>query len=339
VTDAGRYRKNAGTKVRLLCATAPLGLWHDMASNPKTSSAAVPSTISHGSLGGILLIVSAVLCFSCMDASAKWLGRTVNPLQTIAARYLISFFAVTLFFNPIRRPGIVRTRNLRLQCGRALCLVAATLSGFTAVRFMPLTKLTSITFAAPLIVAVLAGPLIGEKIGPRRVVAVCVGFIGVLVVTRPFGGEFHPATILAAIAAGANALYSILTRRLAAYDQPETTMFYTGLAGSLLMLPVLPFIWRTPATLDVWLVTLALGLFGALAHWLLILAHKRAAATALAPFYYVQLLGAVLLGVLIFGEFPDRWTIVGSAIVTGSGLYLVYRERVRHTHPSMDLAA
>lgn len=274
-----------------------------------------------------------------MDASAKWLARTVNPLQTIAARYVISFVAVAAFFNPLARPELVRTRNLRLQCGRALCLVAATLSGFFAVRFLPLTKLTSITFAAPLIVAVLVGPLLGEKMGPRRVAAVCVGFIGVLVVTRPFGGGFHPATILAVIAALANAVYSILTRRLAAFDQPETTMFYTGLAGSILMLPVLPFVWRTPDHLDVWLVTLALGLFGALAHWLLILAHKRAPASILAPFYYTQLLGAVVLGYVIFGELPDRWTGIGAAIVTGSGLYLVYRERVRRTHPSTDMAA
>jgi drug/metabolite transporter (DMT)-like permease len=214
------------------------------------------------------------------------------------------------------------------------------MSGWTAVRFITLTKLTSITFAAPLIVALLAGPLLGEKIGPRRLVAVFVGFAGVLVVTRPFGGAMHPATVLAVVAAFANALYSILTRKLAAFDRPETTMFYTGLVGSVIMLPVLPFVWTTPAHVQTWAVLLCLGLLGALAHWLLILAHRRAPASLLAPFYYTQLLGAVAIGLVVFGEVPDRWTIVGSSIVIGSGLYLFYRERVRNKPvPSADVAA
>jgi drug/metabolite transporter (DMT)-like permease len=310
-----------------------------MASELKRPSVAAASPHSPAALSGILLIVAAVLCFSCMDASAKWLSRTVNPLQTIAGRYIISFVAVAVFLKPWSRPEILRTTRLRLQFGRALCLLVSTLAGFTAVRFLPLTKLTSITFAAPLIVAVLAGPLLGEKIGPRRIVAVCLGFIGVLVITRPISGAFHPATLLAVAAAITNALYSILTRRLAAYDPPETTMFYTGLVGSVVMAPVVPFVWHTPTTANVWVVTVVLGLFGALAHWLLILAHKRAAASVLAPFYYTQLLGAVLLGFVVFGDLPDRWTIVGSLIVTGSGLYLVYRERVRKAHPSTDVAA
>jgi drug/metabolite transporter (DMT)-like permease len=161
----------------------------------------------------------------------------------------------------------------------------------------------------------------------------------VLVITRPISGAFHPATLLAVAAAITNALYSILTRRSAAYDPPETTMFYTGLVGSVIMAPIVPWVWHMPATAEVWIVTVVLGLFGALAHWLLILAHKHAAASVLAPFYYTQLLGAVLLGFIVFGDLPDHWTIVGSVIVTGSGLYLVYRERVRKTHPSTDVAA
>jgi drug/metabolite transporter (DMT)-like permease len=287
---------------------------------------------------GIAFIVGTVWCFACMDGAAKWLGRTLNPAQTIACRYVFSFLVVGLFINPWRRPGVLRTRHWGLQCGRALCLVGATASGWTAVRFIALTKLTSITFAAPLIVALLAGPMLGEKIGPRRLVAVLIGFAGVLVVTRPFGGATHPAALLAGVAAVANALYSILTRRLAAYDPPETTMFYTGLVGSVIMLPILPFVWRAPATPQVWATLGVLGLLGALAHWLLILAHRRAPASLLAPFYYLQLLGAVIVGFLAFGEVPDHWTLLGSGIVTASGLYLVYRERIRKKPvPSADV--
>ncbi|WP_233256570.1 DMT family transporter [Opitutus sp. ER46] len=295
---------------------------------------------SSRTLAGVLLIVGAVLCFSCMDASAKWLGRVLNPWQTIAVRYVFSFALTGLFFNPLTRPGLMRTQHLGLQCGRALCVVVATASGWTALRFIELTQLTAITFAAPLLVALMAAPLLGEKIGPRRVVAVAVGFCGVLIVTRPFSGAIHPAGLLALVAAVANAIYSILTRRLAAFDAPETTMFYTGLVGSVVMLPVAPFVWETPTSALTWGVLAVLGSFGALAHWLLILAHRHAPASLLAPFYYAQILGAVVLGIAVFGEVPDRWTITGALIVTGSGLYLVYRERVRRKPvPSSDLQA
>lgn len=291
-------------------------------------------------LGGILLLIGAVLCFACIDASAKWLNRTMPPLQTVAVRYLGSFVLTALFLNPVTRPGILRTRRLGLQCVRGLCLVTATLSGFTAVRFLRLSELTTINFAAPLIVALLAGPMLGEKIGPRRLVAVFVGFTGVLVVTRPGSGSFQPAALLVIVAACANALYSIITRRLAADDSPETTMFYTVLVGCVLALPVLPFVWHAPTAPLTWSVIAVLGAAGALGHWLLILAHKRCPASALAPFYYAQLLGAVVIGALVFGEWPDRWTFLGGSIVIGSGLYLLYRERVRHKAiPSTDLAA
>ena len=291
-----------------------------------------------GASAGILLIVGAVLCFAAMDGSAKWLGRSLAPWQTIAVRYVTSFFIVAAFFNPLTRPGLLRTQRLGLQIARALCLVAATASGWTAVRYITLTKLTSIVFAAPLIVALLAGPMLGEKIGPRRLIAVLVGFAGVLVVTRPFGEEVHPATLLAVVAALANALYSVLTRRIAAFDPPETTMFYTSFVGSIVMAPVLPFVWRTPERVGQWVVLGVLGGLGVLAHWLLILAHRRAPASALAPFYYSQIVGAVLFGLVVFGEVPDRWTVLGSSIVIGSGLYLFYRERVRKAHPSADVA-
>lgn len=288
-------------------------------------------------LAGIALVLVGVFCFSCLDASAKWMNRSIHPLETAAIRYIGSFLITLVFLNPRSHPGVHRTRHLGLQCARALCLVLATLCSFTALRYLSLTLLTSITFTSPLIVALIAGPLLGERIGPRRLVAVFVGFAGVLVVTRPFGGALHPAALLGLVNAGSCAIYYILTRRLAAHDQPETTMFYTGLVGSIACLPLVPFVWTTPATPLAWVVAVALGGFGALSHWLLILAHKRAAASVLAPFFYAQLIGSAALGWLIFGEHPDRWTVVGGLIVISSGLYLVNRERVRQKFPSTDV--
>ena len=288
-------------------------------------------------LAGIALVMAAVICFACIDASAKWLNRSMAPLQIAVIRYLGSFLLVTVLLNPVRNPGIMRSRRLRLQVARAACLVLMSLCIFTALRYLPLTQVTSIAFISPMIVAVLAAPILGETLGPRRIVAVLVGFAGVLVITRPWTGSFQPTLLLPVLTAGLNALYSITTRFLAAHDSPETTMFYTGLVSAIIVLPLAPFVWETPTLPQVWLVIGLLCTFGALGHWMLILSHMRAPASMLAPFFYTHLVWATILGAFVFGERPDRWTIIGAAIVMISGLYLLYRERVRHKRPSVDV--
>lgn len=275
---------------------------------------------------GIALLIAAVACFACLDAGAKWVNRTSNPVQTAALRYLGSFAIVGAFLNPWARPGLLRTRSLGLQCARASFLLVATVCSFFAFRALPLTEATAITFASPLIVAVLAGPVLGERLGARRRAAVLMGFAGVLVITRPVAA-FRPAAALALAAACANALYSLTTRRLAGRDRSETTLFYTGLVGSALFLPVLPFVWDPPASAQTWLVLGAVGAFASLGHWLLILAHARAPASVLAPFFYAQLLWAAVLGGLVFGEAPDRWTVLGALTVAASGLAVAARDR------------
>jgi len=288
-------------------------------------------------LAGIALLLGAVACFACIDASAKWLNRNMHPMQTVTVRYLGSFLLIGLFLNPLRKPGIMRTKRPWLQCARAACLVIMSMCMFTALRYLPLTLVTSIAFVAPLLTALLSAPLLGETLGPRRVIAVIVGFIGMLVITRPWTGSYHPAMLLALLTACLNALYSIATRVLAAHDAPETTMFYTGLVGALLVLPVGPFVWETPGSPLVWGVIALFAIFGALGHWLLILSHMRAPASTLAPFFYTHLIWATVLGAVVFGELPDRWTILGGTIVIGSGLYLLYREKVRQKKPSVDV--
>lgn len=286
---------------------------------------------------GILVFLGAVACFACMDASAKWLNRDLPPLQIAGMRYLVSLLVVVGFLRPWARPAVLRTRRPVLQCARALCLVGSTLGCFVALRHLPLMQLTSINFSAPLLTALLAGPVLGERIGPRRLVAVLLGFAGVLVITRPWAEAVTAAVLFAVGAAVSNALYYLSTRRLAAHDRSETTMFYTSLVGTLVVSPVLLFAWRTPSTPLVWLVLIGLGVLGALGHWLLIVAHRHAPATLLAPFVYLQVLGATVFGTAVFHETPDRWTLAGGAIVIASGLYLLHRERVRRKFPSVDV--
>jgi drug/metabolite transporter (DMT)-like permease len=293
-------------------------------------------TRARAHLAGIALMLGATVCFACIDSSAKLLNRTMTPMQTLTVRYLGSFLLVALLLNPRTKPGILRTRRPKLQIARGVGLVAASVCLFTALKFLPLTSTTSITFSAPLLVALLAGPLLGETLGPRRFAAVVVGFCGVLVVTQPWTRSFHPAMGLALLCAGVTSLYTIVTRILATNDAPETTMFYTGLVGAVAVLPVVPFVWKTPTDPLTWIAMTTMSIFGALGHWLLILAHRKAPASVVAPFFYAQLIWAVGFGALLFNERPDEWTLLGGGIVASSGLYLLSRERRRNRPPSAD---
>lgn len=280
-------------------------------------------------LVGIGLMCAAVACFACLDACAKWLGRVMDPLQVTWVRYAVSVVLVTAILNPWSRPGVLRTRRPWLQGLRSLLLFASTALNFIALQYLQLAETISIMFATPMVVALLAGPMLGEWVGPRRLLAIAVGFVGVLIVTRPGLGGMHPAAFLVLIGCFAYAVYSLLTRMLAEHDSSETTMFYSGVAGLVVMTPVLPSVWTMPAGWLVWLMMLLVGAWGALGHWCIIEAHRRAPAVVLSPFIYSQIIWMVALGWLVFDQWPDRWTFIGGGIVIGSGLYLLYREQAQ----------
>ena len=278
---------------------------------------------------GIALMCGAVLAFSGLDATAKWLNQSLDPILTVWVRYVASVIFVSLFVNPWTAPGVTRTRRPWLQAVRSMLLLGSTALNFFALRYLQLTETVSIMFATPLLVALMAGPLLGEWAGPRRLAAIAVGFAGVLIITRPGLGGMHPAAFLSLAGAVCYALYSIITRILAAHDSSATTMFYSGLAGLVLVTPVVPLVWSAPASGIVWLMMALVGALGAFGHWLLILAHARAPAPVLSPFIYTQIVWMIALGFLLFGDLPDGWTLAGSAIVIASGLYLLHRERLR----------
>ncbi|WP_354191847.1 DMT family transporter [Bosea sp. OAE506] len=275
------------------------------------------------------LICCAVLFFALLDTSAKWLSGHMHPVQTVFARYAVSMVLVLMLLNPWSHPGVLRTKRPWLQGVRSLLLLGATALNFIALKYLQLAETVSIMFAGPLLVALVAGPLLGEWPGPRRLAAIGVGFLGVLVITRPGVGGMHPAALLCVFGTICYSFYALATRQVAAYDPPETTMVYSGVAGTLAVLPIIPFFWTMPQTPFVWLVMLAMGAFGGFGHWLLILAHRLAPATVLAPFIYSQIVWMIVLGWFVFGQFPDGWTFAGATIVIASGLYLLYRERVR----------
>jgi drug/metabolite transporter (DMT)-like permease len=269
----------------------------------------------------------AVVLFTACDATAKWLGGTLDPLMTVWARYASNVALVALVLNPLTTPGLIRSNRLGLQLLRSLILLACTILNFLALPHLQLTQAISIQFAMPLIVVLLAGPVLGEWAGRNRLAAVAIGFCGVLVVARPGFGSLHPAALLTVVSTVLYAVYALITRVLARHDSSSTTLFFSGLAGFTLMTPVLPFVWTNPGPPLVWAAMLAIGAFAALGHWLLILAHARAPAPVLSPFIYTQIIWMAAAGYLLFGDVPDRWTLVGAAVVIGSGLYLLWWER------------
>jgi drug/metabolite transporter (DMT)-like permease len=242
-------------------------------------------------------------------------------------RCATAFLVASLFSNPINRPGLLRTARPGLQLWRSCMLLGSTVFNFMAFRYLQLDEAMAILFSTPFLIAIFAGPMLGEWVGWRRWTAILVGFAGVLLVVRPGVGGIQWAGLLSFGSAVCYAFYNITTRMLSRSDSSETTLFYANLFGCLVMAPVLPFVWTTPPTwLDVVLM-LAMGVFGAGGHFLLILAHRRAPASVLSPFIYTQIVWASVFGYLVFGNVPGRWTLVGATIVIASGLYLLNRER------------
>jgi drug/metabolite transporter (DMT)-like permease len=280
---------------------------------------------------GILLLTLALVCFSFLDTCAKLLNPVIGPGATVWTRYAVSVLVVFVFINPWTTPDVMRSNRPWLQALRSLLLLGSTVGNFYALQYLQLSETITIMFVAPLIVALAAGPILGEWVGPRRLIAIGVGFIGVLIVTRPGMGSMHWAALLTLAGAFCYAFYSILTRILAAHDRSATTMVWSGLAGVILLLPFAPQPSSLPSDPVVITLMVVMGLLGAAGHALLILAHRHAPASVLAPFGYSQLIWMVALGYLVFHDVPDRWTMIGAAVVIASGLYLLHRERVTNT--------
>jgi len=277
-------------------------------------------------LTGIALMCGACACFTGIDTSAKFLNHHMDTLQVVWARYTGAFLLALIVSNPLTRPGLLATTRPKLQVGRSALLLGSTLLNVFALRYLQLDQALAILFSTPFFVTVLSGPLLGEWAGWRRWTAIGVGFLGVLIVTRPGAGGIHPAALLTLVGAVCYAFYSISTRVLARTDSNETTLFYSNISGAVALLPVLPFVWTTPHDPVVIVVMVVIGAFGSLGHYLLLAAHRLAPAMVLAPFIYTQLIWATASGYLAFGDVPSRWTLAGAAVVAASGLYILYRE-------------
>jgi len=281
----------------------------------------------------------AITLFSCLDAAAKYL-ITVYDMPTVQvtwARFAGQFLGLLVLvpaFGLMTLPKLVRSKTWKWQLVRSVLMVATTICNFLALKTLRLDQTITIVFLTPLVVALLAGPLLGEWVGWRRGIAILVGFAGILLAVRPGVVALSPGVLYAFLAMSAYALFMLLTRHISGIDQPLVTLFYSMFAGVFLGLPLALQAWVAPPDLLAWILFASLGVFGGIGHYLFILAYERAPASTVAPFLYLQLISMIALGYLVFSDVPDRWTLVGTSIVIASGLYLFHRERTRKIPPN-----
>jgi drug/metabolite transporter (DMT)-like permease len=282
----------------------------------------------HHPLRGILLIACAVFLFACLDTTIRYLTAHFSVPLMAFVRYLVHLSLMLALLMPRQGLGFVRTQRPVLVVGRAMCLVGLTLFMMQGLVRLPVAEATAISFVAPLLVVLLARPLLGERIGLLRWLAVLAGFSGVLLVARP-GGALDPFGVLMVFCAAlCGTAYQLLSRVLAGSEATNTLLFYAALAGTCCFGLSLPWVPATPwpSWLEVGLL-LSLGVTGGLGHYLFTRAYRHAPASLLAPFTYLQLLWAGLLGWLFFGRLPDQLTLLGMAIIALAGVVVALQQR------------
>ena len=311
---------------------------------PMTNPPISPTIMHREIRNAMIMMILGMLFIPGIDAIAKSLAGLVSPGQIAGTRFLFQtlFLAPFVFGRRMHVGGMIG-----IHAARGFLIAFATLLFFTSLRVLPLADAISIFFVEPLLLTVLATVFLGEPIGWRRITAILVGFAGALIIVRPSYQVFGMVALLPLGAALAFAIYLTLTRLLARDGDPVTMQFYAGLFGGLTMaialtagyfgdIAVIMPAW--PRAVE-WALLAALGAIGTGAHMLVVFAFKRAPASVLAPFQYLEIISATALGFLIFGDFPDTTTWFGIAIIVASGLYVFHREQKVARQPAATDAA
>ncbi|MFO1075745.1 MAG: DMT family transporter [Geminicoccaceae bacterium] len=277
-------------------------------------------------LRGILILLVAMLLFGLMDGLSKFLSARYPTPQILFLRYACTIPLLLAVLAPRGIGRHLRSRRPLLQVARGLLLAVEIGLVVWAFGRMPLADVHALLALTPLVVTALSVPILRERVGPRRWAAVGVGFLGILIVLRPGLDVLQPAALAALASVLLYALYQVLTRLVGAVDSAATSLLWQLVIGSLASGVLMPFIWQPPA-LAHWPVFLLLALLGGLGHYAMIRALQLAPASVLQPFTYTLLLWAVVIGYLVFGDVPDRWTLTGAAIVVAAGTYTAMREQ------------
>ena len=279
---------------------------------------------------GILLMIGTTFVFAMQDGLSRHLAGAYNVQMVVMVRYW--FFAAFVIFVGARKAGGIRaaaaTKQPVLQAFRGLLLAFEICVMIAAFVLLGLVESHAVFACYPLIIAALSGPVLGERVGWRRWVAIGIGFIGVLVILNPGQTVFSPAALVPLLAASMFALYGLLTRYVARKDTSATSFFWTGTMGAVALTCIGVWYWEPMSGQD-WALMGVLCVTGALGHYMLIRCYEVAEASAVQPFAYLQLVFASALGLTVFGETLRPNVAIGAAIVIGAGLFTLFRERRR----------
>ena len=277
---------------------------------------------------GILLMIITTIVFASQDGLSKYLATEYNVYMVVMIRYW--FFAAFVISMSSRGTGgikhIAKTKSPILQVFRSLILVAEMCITILAFTLLGLAETHAIFASYPLIIAMLSGPILGEYVGWRRWLAICVGFIGILIILNPGNGIFSPYALVPLAGAILFALYGLLTRYVGQYDNSSTSFFWTGVVGSIAM-TIIGLNYWDPVSKSDWSIMLLLSASGVVGHYLLIKCYEVAEASAVQPFAYLQLIWASMIGIIIFGEQITTNVLIGACIIVGAGLFTLWRER------------
>ena len=282
---------------------------------------------------GIALMIATTVVFAVQDGISRYLAENYNVITVVTIRYMF-FMCFVLAYSSRQKGGIrqvASSSQLPLQIGGGLLLVAQICVAILSFSTVGLVNFHAVFASYPLMVMALSEPILGEAVGWRRWLAVCVGFCGVMLILRPGTAMFSSASILPVLAAFMMAVYGILTRFAARRDAAETSFFWTAMAGGIAMLCIGPFFWLPPIGSD-WGWMGLLCLTGTGGHYLLIKALDATKASTIQPFAYLQLVFASSIGILVFADSLDPMLIIGSSIIVSSGLFALQRERKVKSH-------
>ena len=290
-------------------------------------------------LRGALLALLAFAIYSSHDVVVKVLGATYSPIQIIFYAALLGFPLAMLMLMRDRMDGNLRPKRPVWTLIRTGCIVVNGLGAFYAFSVLPMAQTYAILFTMPLLVTLLAVPVLGERIGLHRGAAIVAGLMGVLIVLRPGAAPLSLGHFAALASAATSALACVIVRKTGPDERAVVMMLYPLMANFVVLGCALPFVYRPMPIEDLGMVGIIAG-FGFMAMLLMIAAFRLAEAAVVAPMQYSQMIWAALFGWLIFDEAVDAWTWTGAGVIIASGLYIVAREsRRRGSCPGRNAGA
>lgn len=290
---------------------------------------ATQTRAASSALGGIALLILAVACFAILDTTTKVVSVSVPVVMAMWFRYAFQAVTTTAVMLPVRGRAMLRTAHPKFQCLRGVLLLTSSALAFFSLKYMPVGEFTAVVMITPLVITLLASLTLGERVSTLRWALVAGGFIGTLVIIRPGDDGIDWALLLPLGLVASNAWFQILTSRLVKTEDPVTMQFYTGWVGTLIASVALPFFWTSLDSTALWAGLVFMGVMGTVGHFMMILAYARSPVSTLTPFLYAQIAFAMLGGWLVFSHVPDRWSVLGMALIAvcgAAGAWLTVRE-------------